>query len=71
MHDWDTIRDMTTVWPPSVDGRMAEGGVHESVFRSYQILREVKRMLAAGDSSETIFAFVRWAESAEDATTIP
>ena len=52
MHDWNYIRDCPTV----------VADYHESVFRSFKILREVKRMLAAGDSSETIFAFIRWAE---------
>lgn len=59
IHEWDQLRAFPQIWD-SVDRRSDR--VHESVFRSYQILREVKRMLDAGDSVETIRAFVRWAE---------
>lgn len=37
--------------------------VHESCLRSYQILAEVKGMLARGDSPETIRKFIDFCES--------
>ena len=53
-HDrWDNIRAVPT----------ERGGVHESVFRSYQILQEVKLMLNRGDSPETVRRFIAWAEA--------
>lgn len=42
------------------------GGIHESVFRSYQILERVKTMLARGDSRETIAEIIAECERAED-----
>jgi len=36
--------------------------VHESVYRSYCILEQVKEMLKRGDSIETIKDIIRWCE---------
>jgi hypothetical protein len=36
---------------------------HESVYRSYHILRKVLEMIERGDSKETIFEFVEFANS--------
>ncbi len=57
LHDWDTTRSRPTTWDTPVGN-----GVHESVFRSYQILRIVKEMLDRGDSARTIRSFIAWAE---------
>lgn len=50
-HRWEQIRWQPLVWR---DG-------HESLTRSFHILREVEEMLARGDSAETVLAFIRWA----------
>jgi len=52
---WDYVRSFPT----------ERQDMHESVFRSYQILSEVKGMLERGDSAETIRNFIAWAESEE------
>lgn len=59
-HPWDVIRAMRTTVERIPD--IAGGGVHESTLRSFQILDEVKKMLARGDSPETIRTFIEWAE---------
>lgn len=59
-HEWDRTREFPTTLDRIPD---TAHGVHESVFRSYQILKEVKEMLDRGDSVETIREFIRWTES--------
>ena len=61
-HAWDSIRAMPTLLT-AVDphGR----GAHESVLRSYQVLREVTEMLDRGDSSVTVRRFIAWCEAKE------
>ena len=59
-HRWDEIRQMPTVVESIPSGSR---GVHESLLRAYNILGEVIGMLARGDSSETIQAFIRFAVS--------
>lgn len=49
---WDQLRSFPTVYR----------NVHESVYRSYQILEEVKQMLDRHDSIETLQRFIYWAE---------
>ncbi len=61
IHAWDGIRAMPTDWDRPIEGR----GIHESVFRSYQVLEAVKLMLDRGDSSETVLEFIRWVETGE------
>ncbi len=58
-HTWDAIRDLPLTIEAIPTGTR---GVHESIFRSYQILGEVKEMLDRGDSVETVREFIRWAE---------
>jgi hypothetical protein len=55
-HEWDALREFPTVWGDS------PGGVHESVLRSYQVLREVTAMLERGDSVETVLLLIRFAD---------
>ena len=52
-NDWDIVRATETV----------HSNNHESLYRSYQILRRVEGMLERGDSSQTVLEFIRWAES--------
>jgi len=42
--------------------------VHESVYRSYQILEKVKEMLSRGDSKETIIETIKYLEEDEKNT---
>jgi len=42
--------------------------VHESVYRSYQILEKVKEMLLRGDSKETIIETIKYLEQNETTT---
>ena len=39
--------------------------VHESIYRSYQILEYVKEMLARGDSSKTILDIIQHIEKTD------
>ena len=39
--------------------------VHESIYRSYQILEYVKEMLLRGDSSETILDIIEQIEKTD------
>jgi hypothetical protein len=45
-----------------VPALMLPRGWHQSIFRSTQILDEVKRMLGRGDSSETVLEFINFCE---------
>jgi hypothetical protein len=51
-HDWDQVRTFETV----------HSNNHESLYRSYQILRRVRDMLERGDSVKTILLFIDWCE---------
>jgi hypothetical protein len=65
-HPWDEIRSrITTIDTDFLDRIHRGGGIHESLFRSYAILDEVKRMLVRGDSAATIAVFIEWAEGQE------
>ena len=44
-------------------------GVHESVYRSHEILFYVKEMLDRGDSSTTIREYIEWCETNDDPRT--
>lgn len=60
LHPWDVVRAQPTTLETIPAGAR---GVHESVLRSFQILRQVKTMLARGDSNDTIQDFIEWVES--------
>lgn len=36
------------------------GNVHESVYKSYNVLKHVERMLKRGDSNETILELIQY-----------
>lgn len=56
MNDWDHIRQEETV----IYGNYPSGA-HESLLRSFHVLREVREMLERGDSTRTIAMFIDWA----------
>lgn len=58
-HHWKGISEMPTTVDSIPNGSR---GVHESVLRAFQILREVQRMLERGDSAQTVLAFIAFAE---------
>ncbi len=62
-HPWDEIRATpTTLERAVIERERTATGWHESLLRSYRILRQVKTMLERGDSPETIGEFIDWAE---------
>ena len=43
-----------------------DGKTHESIFRSYQILREVTAMLHRGDSQDSVLNFIYFAQGKDE-----
>lgn len=60
---WDGIRETPTCLSPE-SLRMAAGSpIHESLLRSFHIVRQAKTMLERGDSAATVLDFITWAEA--------
>lgn len=58
---WSTIRGR----PTSIQAHEFEGGVHESVLRSFQILEKVKDYLKRGVPADVILELIDEAQERE------
>lgn len=55
-HEWLNIKKLPTV----------KNNVHESIYKSYHVLNQVKDMLDRGDSKETVLDFIDFAYTKND-----